>query len=195
MRKVRILLDALERAQKDVTYYALDLMHEELVRTLADVPEGSFQHVKCAGLHGTYDDGLEWLKWPENAARPKAILSLGSSIGNFPPEDASEFLAQFAAELGQDDMILVGLDGCLDPKDVFHAYNDRDGTTHNFTMNGLQHANRLLGYEAFDLDKWYPIGEYDSVGERHRAHVAPKSNVTVEGVFVKQGEKIRIEES
>ena len=175
--------------------FALDLMEPELVRTLADVPEGTFQYVECAGLHGTYDDGLEWLKRPENASRPKTILSLGSSIGNFVPEEASEFIAQFAAELGQDDMMLVGIDGCLDPKSVYHAYNDRDDVTHDFTMNGLQHANRLMGYEAFETAKWMAIGEYDSVGNRHRAYVAPREDVTVEGVLVKQGEKVRIEES
>lgn len=192
---MKILLDALERAKKDVTYFALDLMQSELDRTLADVPEGTFRHVKCAGLLGTYDDGLEWLKRQENAGRPKAILSLGSSIGNFPPSEASEFLAGFAALLGQDDLMLVGIDGCLDPSKVFHAYNDRDGVTHEFTMNGLHHANSLLGYEAFNTDDWDAIGEYDSVGHRHRAFVAPKRDVTVEGVLVKQGEKVRIEES
>lgn len=170
-------------------------MQSELDRTLADVPEGTFEHVKCAGLHGTYDDGLEWLKRPENSSRPKAIVSLGSSIGNFVPNEASEFLAQFGELLGQDDLMLVGVDGCLDPERVYHAYNDRDGVTHSFTMNGLQHANRLLGYEAFDVNDWTAMGEYDSNGMRHRAFVAPKRDVTVEGVLVRQGEKVRIEES
>lgn len=188
-------MDALDRAKKHVTYYALDLMQSELDRTLADVPEGTFQYVECAGLLGTYDDGLEWLKRPENASRPKAIVSLGSSIGNFPPEDAAEFLAQFGELLGQDDLMLVGIDGCLDADRVYHAYNDRDGVTHEFTMNGLHHANRLLGYEAFEMNDWMAIGEYDSKGMRHRAFVAPKRDVTVEGVHVKQGEKVRIEES
>ena len=74
LRKIKILLDALERANKSVSYYALDLMYDELVRTLALVPEGTYKHVRCAGLWGTYDDGLAWLKQPKNVARPKAIL-------------------------------------------------------------------------------------------------------------------------
>lgn len=189
------MLDALEKARKHVTYFALDLDQSELVRTLSHVTEGTFQCVQCAGLHGTYDDGLEWLKQPKNASLPKTILSLGSSIGNFEPEAAAEFIAQFAAELGQHDLMMVGVDGCLDPKKVFAAYNDRDGTTHDFTMNGLLHANRLLGYEAFDMNSWDAVGVYDSVGERHRAFVVPKRDVVVEGVLVKQGERVRIEES
>lgn len=74
-----ILLQALEAAGKDIDYYALDLSLKELYRTLEQVP--AFKHVRCHGLHGTYDDGLDWLKTPENAARPKCIMSLGSSIG------------------------------------------------------------------------------------------------------------------
>lgn len=134
LRKVKILLDALERAGKSASYFALDLMQSELERTLAEVPKNAFKHVKCAGLWGTYDDGLEWLKRPENAARPKAILSLGSSIGNFTPEEAVPFISQFAAELKPDDMILIALDGCQDPEKVYQAYNDRGNVTQKFTM-------------------------------------------------------------
>lgn len=60
---------ALEAAGKDVDYYALDLSLRELRRTLEQVP--SFEHVRCHGLHGTYDDGLAWLKKPENKVKPK----------------------------------------------------------------------------------------------------------------------------
>lgn len=81
LRKVSILLQALENAGKDVDYYALDLSVKELKRTLEQVP--SFQHVKCHGLHGTYDDGLDWLRLPEIRSRPKCVMSLGSSIGVF----------------------------------------------------------------------------------------------------------------
>ena len=74
-----ILLQALEFAGKEIDYYALDLSLKELRRTLEQVPK--FEHVRCHGLHGTYDDGLEWLKLPENSSRPKCVMSLGSSIG------------------------------------------------------------------------------------------------------------------
>jgi L-histidine Nalpha-methyltransferase / hercynylcysteine S-oxide synthase len=76
---VSILLQALDAARKDVDYYALDLSLKELQRTFEQLPE--FAHVKCHGLHGTYDDGLDWLKLPENHSRPKCVMSLGSSIG------------------------------------------------------------------------------------------------------------------
>lgn len=67
--------------------------------------------------------------------------------------------------------------------------------THDFTSNGLKHANKLLGYQAFRSDEWEAIGEYDEQGGRHRAFVVPTKDITVEGVPLKQGEKVRIEES
>ncbi|RMZ14198.1 hypothetical protein D0864_00247 [Hortaea werneckii] len=193
LRKIQILLDALERSGKNVSYYALDLMEPELERTLAEVPQ--YQHVKCNGLLGTYDDGLAWLRNSENVNRPKSILSMGSSIGNFTRDEAAGFLRQFAAILGPRDNLMIGVDGCEDPQKVYRAYNDSEGVTHEFTANGLKHANRLLGYKAFELDDWEAVGDFDAKSGRHQAFVVPKKDINVEGVAMKQGEKIRIEES
>ncbi|KAF2396540.1 hypothetical protein EJ06DRAFT_483372 [Trichodelitschia bisporula] len=195
LRKISILLRALERARKDVEYYALDLSVTELQRTLAAIPRAEFKYVKCYGLHGTYDDGLQWLKSPEIASRRKSVLTMGSSIGNFSRPDAVAFLKGFASALRPGDNILVGLDSCQDPEKVYHAYNDKYGVTHRFILNGLKHANRLLGYQAFDLDLWHVVGEYDVDAGKHHAFVSPTQDVTVEGVLIGKDERIRIEES
>lgn len=192
---MKLLLDSLDRAGKSVDYYALDLMKSELERTLAAVPAGTFKNLQCFGLWGTYDDGLDWLKRPENAVKPKTVLSLGSSIGNFTREESVGFIDQFAQILKPTDSFLIGLDGCQDPDKVFHAYNDRDEVTRRFTKNGLHHANRLLGYEAFSPDDWEALGEYNEPGGKHQAFVIPQKDLQVEGVSLKKGEKLRIEES
>ncbi|KAL8669098.1 MAG: hypothetical protein Q9168_006300 [Polycauliona sp. 1 TL-2023] len=195
LRKVQILLDALELAHKRVNYFALDLSKPELERTLAAVPK-HYRFVHCQGLWGTYDDGLEWLKRPEKQRRPKWILSLGSSLGNFGREEAAAFLQDFADTLrSSDDGILVGLDACQDKRKIFNAYNDRHGKTHEFVMNGLVHANRLLTKDVFKLGDWQVIGEYDESAGRHQAFYSPKKDLVIDGVYVEAGEKIRIEES
>jgi EasF-like predicted methyltransferase len=169
----------------------------ELQRTLAAVPHGRFAHVNCYGLHGTYDDGLEWLKSPALAGRPKSVLSMGSSIGNFTKASASAFLGALSAALQPGDRLLIGIDACRDPRKVFHAYNDADGVTHRFILNGLKHANQLLGREEFDIANWRVIGEYryDAAGGRHVAFVTPRRDVTIDGILVRKDEKIQIEES
>jgi EasF-like predicted methyltransferase len=175
----------------------LDLSYKELERTLKEVPRSRFKHVKCYGLHGTYDDGLVWVNSPAIRERPKALMSMGSSVGNFSKVDAAQWLRTFSAALQPGDSILIGIDGCRDPQKVFHAYNDEEGVTHDFVLNGLEHANRLLGSEHFDPKTWKVFGEYryDSEGGRHVAFVSPRQDVVVDGITIKKDEKIQIEES
>ena len=188
-------MQALERAQKDVDYFALDLSIPELERTLQAVPKGIYEHVCCYGLHGTYDDGLEWLKQPENINRPKCILFLGSSIGNFSRQEAAEFLKSFTPVIGEGDSMLIGVDACQNKDKVFHAYNDKEGTSHEFLRNGLTHANTLLGKEVFKQQDWEVIGEYDEVAGRHQAFYSAVKDIDIEDVHFQAGERVRVEES
>ncbi|KAF2838838.1 hypothetical protein M501DRAFT_934878 [Patellaria atrata CBS 101060] len=195
LRKVSILLQAFENAKKPIEYYALDLNLNELQRTLEPVSGHTFRYVQCFGLHGTYDDGYEWLKSPGIRSKPKSILTLGSSIGNFNRPGAAQFLSKFVEVMQESDTLLVGIDSCKDSWKVYHAYNDKINLTHEFILNGLRHANRLLGDDAFVLKEWSVIGEYDSQAGRHQAFVSPIKDVTVCGILIKQGERVRIEES
>lgn len=149
----------------------------------------------CHGLLGTYDDGLAWLEKPQNAEKPKCILSLGSSIGNFTRPEAADFLKGFSKVLRDQDTMLIGLDACQDKDKVYHAYNDKEGKTHEFWFNGLKHANRLIGKEVFHPDDWTVIGEVDEVANRHHAFYAPVRDVVIEGTPIEAGERVRIEES
>jgi len=196
LRKVNILLKALDEAGKRIDYYALDLSYVELERTLSAMPDDTFQHVKCHGLYGTYDDGLVWLQKDDIKHKPKTVLSLGSSIGNFPRPDAAGFLHSFADVLkGPKDTLLIGLDGCKDPDKVWHAYNDSKGITFKFYQNGLLNANKILGKQAFLLDQWDIVGTYNDAEGKHEAFITPLQDVVVEGVTCHKGEKIRIEEA
>ncbi|KAG9245205.1 C-type lectin protein [Calycina marina] len=195
LRKILVLLRALEAAGKSVDYYALDLSLTELRRTLEQVP--TFKHVRCHGLHGTYDDGLDWLKLSDNRSKPKCIMSLGSSIGNFHRRDAASFLRGFADALGPLDSLLVAIDATIDAAKVYHAYNDREGTTHKFLLNGLRHANEILGETVFNTDDWKVIGEYiyDIAGGRHQAFYFPTKDVHYKDICIKAGERVQIEQS
>ncbi|KAI1744146.1 DUF323 domain protein [Xylaria scruposa] len=183
LRKVKLLLQAFEDAKKDIEYYALDLSEQELSRTLAQLP--TFQHVRCHGLLGTYDDGREWLSSASHSAKSKCILHMGSSIGNFSPSDAASFLRGFADILQPQDSLLIGVD----------SY--QEGITHEFLLNGLQHANEILDENVFRLEDWRVIGEYvyDGEGGRHRAFYSPVRDIVVMGEAIKANERIQVEQS
>lgn len=123
------------------------------------------------------------------------MLWLGSSIGNLNRTEAAEFLKGFAEILRPQDAMMIAIDACQDKKKVFHAYNDREGKTHDFVLNGLTHANRLMGTEVFKVDGWKVVGEFDVEAGRHQAFYSPVRDVIVEGISIKSGEKIRVEES
>lgn len=195
LRKVKILLDAMERKGQDLEYFALDLCLPELNRTLSQLRIDSYTHVKCHGLHGTYDDGLAWLKSPERRLKPKCVMSLGSSIGNFSRPEASNFLGNFSKVLQPGDIMIIGLDACKKKEKVLRAYNDEKGLTHEFLLNGLAHANGILGEDVFQKTNWIAIGEYDEGASRHQAFYSPLKDITSGRFTFKAGEKIRIEES
>ena len=163
-------------------------------RTLASV-KGKYKYVRCHGLLGTYDDGLAWLKKPQNIQKPKCILWMGSSIGNLGRSEAADFLRGFSEVLGSQDIMLIGIDACQDRDQVFQAYNDKEGKTREFYYNGLKHANHLAGKDIFKLNDWVVFGEYDEEAGRHQAFYSPVKNVTVEGTPVIAGERIKFEES
>ncbi|KAL3490711.1 hypothetical protein BJX62DRAFT_225699 [Aspergillus germanicus] len=187
LRKTKILLDALEELGRPVDYFALDVSYPELQRTLRPVSSGIYRHVRCFGLLGTYDDGRTWLQHPDLHSRPKTILYLGSTLGNFEKADAAEFLASFAQA---DCSFLLGLDGCKDEERVLTAYNDPDGVNHRFVKNGLKHANRILGHDAFDLDKWRVAGDWDAEKGAHNQSYFPRADVSLEGVRIPAGRKL-----
>lgn len=52
-----------------------------------------------------------------------------------------------------------------------------------------------MGFEAFKAGEWDAFGEFVEEGGYHRAFVSPLKDVVVDGVELKKGERIRIEES
>jgi uncharacterized SAM-dependent methyltransferase len=62
---------------------------------------------------------------------------------------------------------------------------------HRFVKNGLKHANRVLGREAFDLDKWRVVGDWDAEKGAHNQNYCPRVNVSLEGVRIAAGRKLR----
>lgn len=66
-----------------------------------------------------------------------------------------------------------------------------------FILNGLRHANGVLGSEEFKLEDWEVIGEYvyDNEGGRHQAFYSPVRDTTVLGETIKAHERIQVEQS
>lgn len=190
LRKIKILLEALDDLGRDVDYFALDVSLPELQRTLNIVPPGTFRHIRCSGLLGTYDDGRRWLQRSELESRPKVLISLGSTVGSMQRSETAGFLSSFTGPEESNRSFLLGLDGCKDQKRVLAAYNDKHGNNHRFIKNGLERANEILGHEAFDLEKWDVVGSWNRENGSHDQYYYPKTDVLLGGEIVPAGRRI-----
>lgn len=203
------LLEALERAQKKVTYYALDLSVQELASTLQAIPTEKFHHVRFAALHGTFDDGLKWMKEaPEIQHQPRCILLFGLTIGNFSRQNAAAFLRNIAEQalMGSptQSSILLTLDSCKVPTKVLRAYT-AEGVV-PFALASLKYANTLFQQEikedrdyphlVFDPGDWYFLSEWNYIIGRHEASLIPRwrdirLGWPLDGIVVGKAEKVR----
>lgn len=197
LRKTEILLRAIETQGKDIDYFALDLDQNELARTLQELSPSGYRHVRCHGLLGTYDDGQTWLSEAINAEQPKAIFSLGFTIGGLTRVEATAFLHEWSSTLqgfgkkGKS-QVIIGLDGNTEGATVWSAYNDFAGDNRRFVMNALAHANHDLGYEAFHPCKWTVEGVWDATSKCHNQYVVPLKDVVFEGTRLQKGGRIMV---
>src|SRR3546814_10588117 len=75
---------------------------------------------------------------------PRLGFFPGSTIGNLDPADAVDLLRSFRRSLGQDAMLLIGMDRIKDVSILIPAYDDAAGVTAQFNLNLLARINREL---------------------------------------------------
>ena len=94
----------------------------------------------------------------------------GSSIGNFTPAEACEFLHRLALQCGDDGGMLIGVDLIKDAAVLDAAYDDSLGVTAAFNLNLLHHLNQLLDAN-FDVRQWRHVGFYNAALCRVEMHL------------------------
>jgi L-histidine N-alpha-methyltransferase len=115
------------------------------------------------------------------ATRPgaKAVLFLGSNIGNFTPTEQVVFLRELAQPLTAADRLLVGFDLRKDPRRIRAAYDDAEGITAEFNYNLLRRLNEEAGAD-FQLDAWQHFPDYDPSTGAMRSWLVSRRAQTVQ---------------
>ncbi|KAI8093632.1 uncharacterized protein BX664DRAFT_295507 [Halteromyces radiatus] len=180
LRKTELILKAMEMKKKRVTYYALDLDQHELEKSLSSLGN-QFNYVQLYGLLGTYEQGIPWLSQQYTSrSTPKVVLWLGSSIGNQSRQESAIFLRRLQRTcLQPGDLCVIGFDRRNDPSVIAKAYDDPQGITRQFIMNGLDHVNVILGQALFNKDDFDYDSRYQSLHGRHVAHYRAKKDLTL----------------
>lgn len=154
--KTKLLLRELLAARPTVRYVPVDISPSALAGLVATL-QRELPGLPTEPLAAEYSAALTAL-----AARPeaKAVLFVGSNIGNFAPAEQQRFLRDLAAPLSPADRLLVGFDLRKDPRRIRAAYDDAAGITAAFNFNLLRRLNAELGAD-FQLADWEHYPDYD----------------------------------
>jgi dimethylhistidine N-methyltransferase len=172
--KTRVLISALLRRQLRLEFHPVDVSPTALKDALARL-NGDFPRLRVRPIVADYSQGL-----PELAqiSGRKLVLFIGSTIGNFEPEEAMAFLKRIRSSLAAGDALLIGFDMVKDARTLREAYNDTAGVTARFNKNLLARINRELGAD-FDLDEFQHVAFWNPRKSRIEMHLESRVDQVV----------------
>ena len=141
--KTRLLLRAAAERQGRVRYVPVDVSASALDGAVKRIErEIPGVMVEPRVMDYTHGNGLHF----DGVCRGerRLVLYIGSSIGNFEPDEALELLQRVRAGLNAGDGLLLGLDLVKDETTLLDAYDDAAGVTAAFNRNLLVRLNRDL---------------------------------------------------
>lgn len=144
--KTRLLLQAWLAMQPRARYVPVDVSPS--LAQVADELRAELPGLTVSPVSARYPEQLGFLL---RLPRPRLVLFLGSSIGNYDRADALDLLTALRASLSPGDGLVLGTDLVKPDSVLVPAYDDRAGVTARFNKNLLHRLNRELG-ASFDPD-------------------------------------------
>ena len=193
-RKVRILLDAMQRR---LSYVAIDISRRHLIDSASELA-AAYPELEVIAVCADYTKSFPLPEPQKYVVDQSAVFFPGSTIGNFTPEQALEFLRNTAALVGVGGSLLIGVDLKKDPARLDAAYNDAQGVTAAFNLNLLARMNRELDAD-FDVSAFGHQAFYDAERGRVEMHLVSLKDKTVglngSTIRFREGETIHTENS
>ena len=174
-RKTRWILEALAD-REPVAYFPIDVSAAALLKCHQEL--GQLGSVSMVGLERSYLEGLQEAAARRQPEQTFLVLFLGSSIGNFDPPAAENFLRDIRRHLKPGDALLLGTDLEKSVRDMLLAYDDPTGVTAAFNLNLLARINRELGAD-FLLPNFEHEVRFQEKNRRIEMHLRSTSSQTV----------------
>ncbi len=174
-KKAQWILKSLARRQP-TTYCPIELSHSALLACEREIDH--LEGVSVLGFETEYLDGLRRAASRRAQNQRLLVLFLGSSIGNFDPGPAEDFLRKICDILAPGDALLLSADLVKPIEQMVRAYNDPTGVTAAFNLNLLARINRQLEGN-FDLLHFQHVALYNSRERRIEMHLRSKCSQTV----------------
>ncbi|MES9991963.1 MAG: L-histidine N(alpha)-methyltransferase [Candidatus Thiodiazotropha sp.] len=189
--KVRLLLDALRPS----AFVPMDISFDYLKSSARDLAI----EYPWLPIHAACVDFTHSLPVPKEVPEgPRLLFFPGSSLGNFTPEDAADFLRLAHRTLGDQGMMLIGVDTKKNAGVLHAAYNDAAGLTADFNLNLLQRMQQELNADI-DPDVFKHLAFYNSDEGRIEMHLVSTREQTLRlnghHFEFKEGETLHTENS
>ncbi len=194
--KTELVLRALLRRQTSLEYLPSDVSPSALEEMRMRLEEKT-AHLKVEPRVENYTSGIA--AFPRDGISA-LVLWIGSSIGNFNPQDAEQVLTRLRARMYPGDALLLGVDKVKAEPLLLAAYNDAAGVTEAFNKNVLVRLNRELGAN-FDVDGFDHRGIWNAKESRIEMHLVSRHAQVVElpatgqTIILAAGESIHTENS
>jgi dimethylhistidine N-methyltransferase len=169
-RKTRHVLAAIA-AQRETTYFPIDVSPSALERCRAEM--SSLERVRIETLEADYLEGLRRAAGRRTAGERLLVMFVGSTIGNFDPPAAGDFLRAVRGTLSRGDALLLGADLVKPASLVIAAYDDALGVTAAFDKNLLVRINRELKGD-FDLTRFSHEARWNAGERRVEMHLVAR---------------------
>ncbi|UCH65020.1 MAG: L-histidine N(alpha)-methyltransferase [Ignavibacterium sp.] len=143
--KIRLLIDHLPTL---AAYIPVDISSDHLINSTEDL-KSDHPDLVVYPLNADY---TKYFKLPAISESYKTIDAFypGSTIGNFTPKEAGDFLKRIVKTCGKNSGLLIGVDLKKDTEILNAAYNDSKGVTAEFNLNILKHINNRIDAD-FDV--------------------------------------------
>jgi dimethylhistidine N-methyltransferase len=190
--KTRVLLDAAPQLSAYVPIdISADALNEASARLARDYPQLSIASV-AADFTGHF-------RLPAAVdGRPRVGFFLGSTISNFDRDGAVRFLRSARQILGDQAILLVGVDLVKDEATLSAAYDDSHGVTARFNKNLLMRINRELGGD-FNPEAFDHLTLWNAAQSRMEMHLVSRKDQIVNAAghtfAFKSGERLHTENS
>ena len=172
--KTRLLLDIFTNLQERIDYFPIDI--SEILAESSEQLLADYNDLHITGIIDTYEGGLEFLQNYDD--KKNLILFLGSSFGNFSPDDGYAFLQKINSAMKSNDLFLIGLDLVKDIQVLESAYNDSQGITAKFNLNVLSRINDELDAD-FDLINFKHHAIYNKEDQRIEMYLKSLVNQSI----------------
>jgi dimethylhistidine N-methyltransferase len=173
--KTRVLMKAAVAQQSELVFEAVDVSATALLAARERI-EREIPGVMVDLLEMDYTNGFELGACDPGERR--LVLYIGSSIGNFEPDEAARILRKLRGQLDEGDGLLLGADLVKDEELLLAAYDDAAGVTAAFNTNMLVRLNRELGAD-FDPARFNHRAVWNEAMSRMEMHLESSADQSV----------------